>query len=123
MPLPGVPAAPHPRSLCPCVLGGTPPQQSLVGTRRVREEVPGADAARQDFPEGSVWDLVGGRGPVGIPWCPETCRGVKQTQQQFGGQPCLVVAVPSLSPLSWQQLWTCVLPFLLFFYPWHIFLE
>lgn len=88
---------PHPRLLCPCVLGGTTPQQSLVGTRSVREEVPGADAARQDFPEGSVWDLVGGGALLGSRGAQRLVGGLSRHSSSLEGNPALwLLSLPCL---------------------------
>lgn len=97
MPLQGVPCwPPHPRSLCPCRLGGNTPQSSpwsapsVEGRRCLGLMWPG-----RTFQRGLCGAWWGGRGPIRILCCPETCQGIEQTEKQFGGHP----GVPALSSL------------------------
>lgn len=49
------------------------------------------------FQRGQCGTWWGGRGPVGILWSPETCRGVEQTQQHLEGNPALwLLSLPCL---------------------------
>lgn len=101
MPLQAVPRwPPHPRSL-PVQAGWEhPTEQPLVSTRCGGQEVPGADVAGQDLPEGSVWGLVGQAGLRQDPVLPRDLSGRRADREavwRAPWRPCLS-SLPLLCP-------------------------